>query len=496
MFRRGEPPEAIYRFKHALVRDAAYESLLKSRRHQLHSQIARTMEKKFPDIVVSQPEIVAHHFTEAGLIEPAIEYWLKAGNLALSRSANTAVDHLKQGLQLLPNIDDQMLRSKRELLLQTSLGNSLRATKGWSTDSVKHAYTRALQLCKETGLDEDTIPAVFGLWTWHFVRAALGEAQVLAEHLLNIAENADDLVYKALAHEALGFTLFAQGKFAAAHAELERSINLCEDSKAAAYLDLSAQDPRVHVRSYDGMALWLLGYPDHALRICAEARRYSDASQYPFSRAIALTISLRVHQLRGEAAVVASQANAAIALCEKYEFVHYLAMALILRGWAIAQQGECDKGLTEIQKGLEMERGTGALLFESYSLGLLADACIRNKRYEQALDFLEQAQLRLDQENSERYYAAEIYRLLGEIYLRSNQNLDRAEHYFFKGFNVAREQKAKSFELRLWLSVCDLYDLREKADTCQSKLAEIYGSFTEGFDTADLVRAKTRLKKF
>ena len=143
-----------------------------------------------------------------------------------------------------------------------------------------------------------------------------------------------------------------------------------------------------------------------------------------------------------------------------------------------------------------MERGTGALLFELYSLGLLADACIKNKRYEQALDFLEQAQLRLDQENSERYYAAEIYRLLGETYLRSNQNLDQAEHYFFKGFNVAREQKAKSFELRLWLSVCDLYDLREKADTCQSKLAEIYGSFNEGFDTADLVRAKTRLKKF
>ena len=203
MFRRGEPPEAIYSFKHALVRDAAYESLLKSRRHQLHGQIGRTMEEKFPDIVVSQPEIVAHHFTEAGLVEPAIEYWLKAGNLALSRSANAAVDHLKQGLKLLPNIDDPMLRNKWELLLQTSLGNSLREIEGWSTDSVKHAYTRAIQLCKESGLDEYSFPAVFGLWTWNFLRATLGEAQALAEHLLNIAENVDDSVYRVLAHQAL-----------------------------------------------------------------------------------------------------------------------------------------------------------------------------------------------------------------------------------------------------------------------------------------------------
>ena len=430
VFRRGEPPEAVYSFKHALVRDAAYESLLKSRRQQLHGQIARALEERFADIVASQPEIVAHHFTEAGLVEPAIDYWLKAGQQAARRSANAeALNHLARGLELLPNIDDPMLRNKSELLLQTSLGHSLRATKGWSIDSVKHAYTRALQLCKESGFDEHTLPAVFGLWTWNFLRAALGEAQALAEHLVNTAENADDSVFKVLAHEALGFTLFARGKFAAAHAALERSISMCEDSKAAAYLDLSAQDPRVHVRLYDGMALWLLGYPDQALRICAEARRYADTSQHPFSEAMARTISLRVHQFRGEAAVVARQANAAIALCEEHEFVHYLAMALILRGWASAQQGEFEKGIAEIQEGLEKERATDALLFESYTLGLLADACIKNERYGQAFDFLDQAQLRLDEENSERFYAAEIYRLLGETYLRSRRDLDQAERY-------------------------------------------------------------------
>jgi predicted ATPase/class 3 adenylate cyclase len=494
LFHRGEPPEAIYSFKHALVRDAAYESLLKSRRQQLHGQIACTMENKFPDIALSQPEILAHHFTEAGLVQAAIDYWLKAGNLTLGRSPSAAINHLKQGLNLTLNIGDSMQRNKSELLLQTSLGNALRATEGWSTESVKHAYTRALQLCKQTGLDEHAFPAVFGLWTWNFPRAALREAQGLAEHLLKISESIDNSVYKALAHEALGFTLFAQGKFTAAHAELERSIILCEDSKAAAYLDLSAQDPRVHVRSYDAIILWLLGFPDQALRLCVEARRYADESRHPFGEAMAQTISLRVHQLRGETAVVARRADAAIALCEEHESVHYLAMAKILRGWAKARQDGFDEGIAEMQEGLQKERETGASLFESYSLGLLADACIKNGHYEQAREFLDQVQLRLEDKNTERYYAAEIYRLLGETYLRSDRNLDQAEHYFSKGLKVAREQKAKSLELKLCASMCDLYDSGQDGEKYRSQLGEIYGSFSEGFDTADLVRAEAMLK--
>jgi predicted ATPase len=397
-------------------------------------------------------------------------------------------------LELLPNIADRNLRNKSELLLQTSLGHSLRATKGWSVESVKRAYTRALQLCKESGFDEHTLPAVFGLWTWNFLRAALGEAQALAENLVNTAENADDPVFKVLAYEALGFTSFARGNFPAAHAALERSISMCEDGKAAAYLDLSAQDPRVHVRLYDGMALWLLGYPDQALRVCAEARRYADDSRHPFSEAMARTISLRVHQLRGEAAVVAREVTAAIELCKEHGFVHYLAMAMILGGWASAQQGEFDKGIAEIREGLEKERATDALLLESYTLGLLADASIKSQHYGQALDFLNQAQSRLDEESSERFYAAEIYRLLGEAYARSHRDLDQAERYMRKGLQVAREQKAKSLELKVCMSMYDLYELRHDAGKYRSQLGEIYGFFSEGFDTMDLVRARARLK--
>lgn len=493
VFRRGDITHAVYTFKHALVRDTAYAGLLKSRRLQLHAAIAKTLEQQFPDIVMLHPEIVAYHYGEARSYEKALHYWYEAGKQSSARSAyNEAVGHLEEGLKQVHHIDDPMLRNKSELLLQTSLGNSLRAIKGWSTNRVKDAYTRALQLCKESGLNEYTFPATFGLWTWNFVRPLLGEAQSLAEGLLNTAENENNLIFKVLAHEALGFTFFAQGKFAAAHAELETSIGLCEEGEVAAYLDLSAQDPRVHVRSYDGMALWMLGYPDQALQVCAEACRYADAS--PFSNAMARTIGLRVHQLRGEVDLVANQVNAIIAFCEKHEFVHYLAMALILRGWASAQQGEFQKGIAEIQDGFEKERATGDLLYESYTLGLLADACIKNERYSQAFDFLKQAQLRLEEENSECFFAAEIYRLLGETYLRSRHDLNQAKNFFYRGLKVAREQKAKSFELRLCVSMCDLCELEPNAAEYRSQLAAVYGSFSEGFDTMDLIKAKARLK--
>jgi predicted ATPase len=209
---------------------------------------------------------------------------------------------------------------------------------------------------------------------------------------------------------------------------------------------------------------------------------------------MAQTISLRVHQLRGETSLVAGQANAAIALCEEHEFVHYRAMAMILRGWATAQQGEFERGIAEIREGLENERTMGALLFDSYSLGLLADASIKNKQYKQATDFLIEAQSRLDEENSSRFYAAEIFRLRGEVHLRSGSNLDQAEHYFSKGLKVAREQGAKSLELRLCLSMCDLHVAGPSAGKWRAKLGEVYESFTEGYETADLMRAKERLQ--
>jgi len=485
---------AVFEFKHALIRDAAYDLLTKAERESYHSKVGQLLEERFSERAKAHPEIVAYHYTQARNYEKALHYWYEAGKQSATRSAhNEAVGHLKQGLKLLPNIDDPRLRTKSELLLQTSLGNSIRAIKGWSTEDAKQAYTRAFQLCKESGFDEHTVPAVFGLFSWNFVRSLLDEAQALSEHLLNTAANMSDPAYKVVAHQALGFTLFAQGDFPAAHRSLECSISLCEESKTAQYFHLSGQDPSVHVRLYDGMTLWQLGYPDRALRMCTEASALVDSSHHPFSEAMARTVSLRVHQFRGDAAAVVKHADSAIAVSEAHEFVHYLAMSLILRGWALATQGEFERGIVEMQAGLEKQRASGALIYETYALGLLADACITNGRYDQAFDFLNQAELRLEAESrSDRFYASEIYRLFGEAYLRSGRDVARAEQYLLKGLAIAREQGSRSFQLRLLSSACDLKS--PHTDSYRRQLAELYLSFSEGFDTADLIRASERCR--
>ena len=486
--------DAVFEFKHSLIRDAAYALLTKAERETYHKKVGGLMEERFSETARAHPEIVAFHYTQARSYEKSLHYWYVAGRQSAARSAHTeAIDHLKQGLKQIPYIDDPELRTKSELLLQTSLGNSLRATKGWSHDSAKQAYTRAVQLCKESGFDEHTLPAVFGLWTSNFVHGALDEAKALAEHL-NRAEKVGDSVYNVLAHEALGFTLFARGKFAAADQELKLSISLCEDSKAAAYLQLSDQDPRVHVRLYHGMTLQLLGYPDQAVRACEEARAYGKASQHPFTDAMARTISLRVYQYRGDADIVASQAGEAVALCEEHEFAHYIAMSWVLRGWASAAQGEFEKGIIELQEGVEKVRATGAFLFEPYAVSLLADACIKNKRFKQAVDFLEQAKPERDgKPTSERFYTSEIYRLLGEAYLRSGEDRDQAQHYLSTALQVAQEQEAKWMELKILLSLCDLREHGQSASEYRARLGQVYDSFTEGFDTADLKKAKALL---
>jgi class 3 adenylate cyclase/tetratricopeptide (TPR) repeat protein len=484
--------EATFEFKHSLIRDAAYALLTKAERETYHKRVGSLLEERFSEVAKAHPEIVAHHYTQARSYEKALRYWYTAGEQSAARSAHSeAVGHLKQGLRQIPHVDDPLLRSKMELQLQIALGNSLRATKGWSIEEVRHAYTRALQLSRESQSVEHVFTALFGLWSWNYVHAALGEAHALAEHLRDAVKNADNRMHRVLAQQAIGFTLFAYGKFDAAHAELERGLSMCDASEGRDFVDPSAQDPGVHMRCYDGMALWFLGYPDRALQVCADARRIS---QVPWSEGLARTITLRVHQLRGEPAAVAAQANAAIALCEEHEIVHYLGMSLILRGWANAQQGEFDKGIAEMQDGLEKVRGTGNLITESYSLGLLAEACLKNERYGQAFDFLEQAQIGLEEQGSVRFYAAEIYRLLGEAYRRSQQDLDQAERWFSKGLKVAREQKAKSLELRLCMSMCDLDEPKRSAERHRPQLNELFGSFSEGFATGDLVSAKARLK--
>jgi tetratricopeptide (TPR) repeat protein len=235
--------------------------------------------------------------------------------------------------------------------------------------------------------------------------------------------------------------------------------------------------------------LWFLGWPDQALALCAEALHRAQLLQDAFSEAMARSIALRIHQLRGEHEVVADQSQAAIAFCKEHGFVHYLATSLILRGWATASHGNIDQGIAEINEGLEIGRTKGALIIETYALALLADACIRGERHEQALGFLRRALQILEQDGSPCFFAAEIYRLMAEASFRLSGNLPEAEQWISRGLNLARAQNAKSLELKLCLSVCDLYSGGDARHDAQLALRDVFESFKEGYDTSDLSRA-------
>jgi tetratricopeptide (TPR) repeat protein len=438
-------------------------------------------------------EVIARHYSEAQKHGQALQYWQEAAKYAARRSANKeAIGHLNEALKQVAHLADAAARNQAELDLQTMLGNSLRAIEGWAAESVKAAYSRALQLCNSRTPDGDVFGPVFGLWAWNFVRPLLGEAQEYADRLMAIASST---VYEVLGRQALGFVLFARGRFDRANTELERSIRLCDDGHAPKCFSLSGQDPRVHARLYRALALWFVGSIDQALVLCAEALRLAQLCQDPFSEAMARTITLRIHQLGGRPDVVADQADAAIAFSKEYGFVHYLAMSLILRGWATAAQGDIEKGMAEINEGLQAERAKGALIYETYTLGLLADACIKHQRYEQALGFLRRAMQILEQDKSASFYAAEIYRLMGEASFRLTGNPSDVEHYFSESLKLARVQNAKSVELKLYVTVCDLYRGRDACDEFKSELRQIVESFDEGCSSSDLIRARAILEE-
>lgn len=487
--------QAKFSIKHALIRDAAYSLLTRADREALHIRIANVLETRFPATVKQQPEIVAIHFSAAGDPVRALKYWYAAGCQAAARSAhNEAIGHFRHGLDELPLAERQEDLAKCELLLQTALGHSLRATQGWSAEVVKQAYTRALELSNVPGLEDYTFPALFGLWTGHFVRAEFAEAMEYSSRLLRSKCAKYDGVSGVLAHEAEGFTHFARGRFKQANDVLKKSIGMCDDRELPRYYELSAQDPRSHVRLYQAKSLWFLGYPDQALKRCREALIYANEFKHPFSQTIAEAINLRLYQFRGEAGAIRERAGSAIAVSELHGFKHYLEMSKILRGWALANEGEFEDGIADIMEGLEAQRSSGASLFESYTIALYADACMMSGRHKDALAALNDVLPKLSAENSEQFYAAEIYRLCGEANQLVGGDLDKADELFQTGLKIARQQHSRSLELKLLTSLYDLHQSSRAGAEVRKQLEHAYAAFDEGFDTIPLVAARSRLE--
>jgi class 3 adenylate cyclase/predicted ATPase len=493
VFRRGNPPEATYTFKHALVQDAAYQSLLKSRRQQLHARVAQALEAWFPKIAAAEPELLAHHYTSAGLTELAIDYWRKAGELAAARSGNLeAVAHFTKGLELLGTLPKTAERDQKELALLIALGGPQIATRGYAAPEVHTIYARAREVCTELGGTPQLFPALFGSWMFYNVRGELPMARTLAEELLAIAESADDADLMVEACSAFGSVLFWLGEFTTAQRYLDRGIALYDAERHRAHARLFGIDPGVGCLSYAAWSLWMLGHVDRSLETSRRALKLASEINHPFSRARALNWAAVLHQFRREPEAVAQEAQSAIDLSHELRFPHWLTQSRILLGRVVADRGKSAEGIDHIRAGLAAYTATGAALRRTYYLALLAEPLADVGRAEEGLSALSEA-IAAAAENAERWWEPELHRLKGELMLRvAVPDAATAAVCFQRALDMARDNGAKSLELRAAMGLGRLWQ-QDRRPEARQLMEEIYGWFTEGFDTTDLKEAKALL---
>ncbi len=505
VYQRGVPPQATYQFKHALIREAAYQSLLTRTRQHYHQQIAQALETRFPEICAVQPELLAHHYTEANGLAQAMPYWQQAGQRAIERSANVeAISHLTKGLALLAILPDTAERTQHELDCLTTLGPALMSTKGYAAPEVVQAYTRARELSQQVGETPAHFLILYNLWVFYVIRADHQTTLELGEQCLALAHRLQDATLRLMAHYVLGVSWFYRGSPPLACAHLEHMMALYDPAQhhVLAY-HYGGFDPGIVGFCYYAWALWLRGYPAQARAQSAKALHLAQQLAHPYTLARTLYYDALLCQLRRDAPAVRAQADAAITVATAQRFALMQALGPIMRGWAIAVQEHRPEGLVQIRQGLDMYRATGAEAQRPYLLTLLAEASGLLGQSEGGLAALEEA-LTLMEQTGERYYEAELHRQRGELLLlraekgrpaQGRRDLHDAETCLQQALDVSRRQEAKALELRAAVSLSRLWQHQGKRDEACALLAPVYGWFTEGFDTADLQEAKALLEE-
>ena len=492
LFRRGSSQKGDYIFKHALVQDAAYQSLLKSARLQLHLRIAETLEHHYPDLASVQPEIVAHHYSEAGLAELAIVNWLKAGGQAVSRYAHPeAIAYLQLGLALVLKINESEKRNEREIELQTALGTSLLAIKGFAAIEVGEVYARAEQLCLVTGKQSSLYDALIGLWYHHVVRGEIQRAQELAARYFTIAQKDDDPARLLVAHLALSGTTWA-GDISAGCEHIDKALSLESDMKEVPRLSIGA-DPRVFARAFGCHAYWHIGRFERAAEMIDEGLARARALKDPFTLAIALSYAAMLHQFDHNNVSAQKLTEESIELCSEHQFAYYLAWARMIHGWTIVYTGDIQAGMAEMHKGLDDFRETGAGLRLPYYLSLFAEVEGHAGQPEKALFTVDQA-LHKSNINGEKWHNADLFRLRAQLLLQINPDkTNDAETAFQEALNIAREQGGKARELQISIELGRLWHSQGKQREAGDLIAAICGRFPNSSDSLWVKKAKALL---
>ena len=495
VFQRGLPPDARYEFKHALVRDAAYASLVRSRREAIHAAIAHALEEKFADVAKAQPEIVAHHFNQASIQAKAIDYWEQAGLAAIARSAHSeAISLLRAALQTLdsgPGSNDK----KRELALVVGLASSLRAARGNGAPEVGEAYRRARNLAKSVGDGPHTLPTLYGLWNYGQVVCDYESCMSLGEQLLAFAEKGNDPLSFVAAHRALGTTLHRLGSPAPARTHIEQGLPYYDRHVHGTFSAAYGADLGVSCLHLIAWCLWELGHPDQAVQKMEETRALADDLAHPLTATWVCCWVAILYQFRQEPELVGRFSGEALVLAEEQRLPQLLSVGKVLHGWSQSLVGNAEAGIAELHAGIEGWRATGARHMLSHWLTLLAECYWRAGNIAAGLSQISNA-LNEVETTGQRSYAAEAHRIRGELLLSQiPPDEAEAERCFQVSIEAARRQEANGFLLRATVSLGRLWLRQGKGAEAHAMLRPVYDWFTEGFDTPDLKDAKMLLER-
>jgi class 3 adenylate cyclase/predicted ATPase/ABC-type transport system involved in cytochrome c biogenesis ATPase subunit len=495
LFRSGAPPDARYTFKHALVQDTAYETLLKSRRQILHRQIADALRGEFAAVAAAEPELVAHHLTQAGLDEPAIEWWGKAGDQALRRSAfKEAAAHLGKAIELADKLAATAPSAapvSNRLRLQTSLGNALIWAKGHYAPETAATFARARELANRVEDASERFSAYYGLWAGHFNRSEPGPMREMAELFLREAATRPDCPETLVAHRVFGTTCLYFGDFVDAHEHFQKSIKLYDQAWHGDFANRFGHDPRVAAEIRDAITLWALGRIDDSLRLADRALADAESAAHAPTMGYALVFAALLGLLRRNPEAVATYSQALADVVSRYDFDNWA--AVFFKGWAKRSEAAEESRLAEMRRSLAIVRERGqvwllprfeAALAEAEASAGETDAAFR--RLDDALAELERAE--------QRWYEAEMHRIRGEILLkRDPTNTAGAEQSLQVAIAIAQSQKARSFELRAALALAKLYRAANRDADAHAVLAPAVEGFPPTQQFPELTEAQTLL---
>jgi predicted ATPase len=494
VFRRGLPPDAMYSFKHALLQDAAYQSLLKSRRRDLHARVVEALEARSENLEAAALGVLANHCARAGLAEKASDYWYRAGQQAIARSAMVeAVEQLGQGLEALAGLRDGSERRRKELDLQIALGGALIGLKGHGAEETGHAFARARALCHEVGDAHRLMPVLGGQLGFDIQRGAPRAAHEIASAMLELAEQHADSSLLIQAHRGMSSAALELGHFAVAREHAERLLAIYDPARHSAVARGYAYDMRTVALGFLAQALFALGYPDQARRASNDQISLARRQAHSSTLAQALSFGCIFRRHAGDVEGLSEVVSALHTLADEQALAFFLRCAQLFRGWLWVELGRTDEGLVEAERAATAFADAQEQIMRAHASGLLAEAYMTAGRSSEALRWADEAITWTDN-GVGLVYEGEQHRCHGHVLLAlSERDEVGAEASFCRSINIARAQDAKMRELRAATSLAGLWAEQGERQKALDLLAPVYDWFTEGFDTPDLIEAKALL---